>query len=195
MSESPSRRNANGQSVPQDVRDDVRHDVRDDAGEHELPRYRVELESADEGIRRVHHAHAASMEEAVVKVREADVWPSGGPGSDPGRFRVVEVTEQTASSEVRALRNARRRYLNTIVEAGLTALGQPAPEHSDEEFSDVLTDFFTRTVVLPGHFDFPAGDTDAERLLDTDDVAGVLTQLLSAHLTHHGLRVTRARPA
>ncbi|MCS7476711.1 hypothetical protein ACFFQW_00415 [Umezawaea endophytica] len=156
------------------------------------PRYRVELESVDGGIRRVHHVHAGSVEEALVRVREPGLWPLGGPGSDPGRFRVVEVSEENATSEVRHQRDARRRYLNTIVEAGLAALGKTVPDHPDQEFSDVLCDFFTRAVVLPGHFAFPAGKAD--RLLGTDDVAGVLAQLLTAHLSHHGVEVARTPP-
>ncbi|NGO11979.1 hypothetical protein G5C60_31340 [Streptomyces sp. HC44] len=163
--------------------------------ENDLPRYRVELESVDEGIRRGCHVHAGSMEEALLKVREGDQWPSSGPGSDPSRFRVVEASEESASSEARHQRNARRRYLNTIVETGLTALGKSAPDHSsDEEFFDVLCDFFTRAVVLPGHFAFPSGDTEGDRLMSTDDAAAVMAQLLTTHLAHHGLKVTETLP-
>ncbi|WP_243789383.1 hypothetical protein [Saccharopolyspora gloriosae] len=128
-------------------------DGRDHAPEeNDLSHYRVELESLDGGIRRVHYVDADSVEDAVVKVRADDHWPSSGPGSDPDRFRAVDVTEVTETSEVRHQRNARRRYLNTIVEAGLTALGESSPTRSDQEFFDVLCDFFTRTVVRPGHF-------------------------------------------
>ncbi len=160
----------------------------------ELSRYRIELESVSEGIRRVHQAEAGSMEEALVKVRAGDQWPSDGPGSDPRRFRVVQASVQDASSESREQRTARRRYLNTIVEAGLAALDLAAPERSDDEHYDVLCDFFTRAVVLPGHFDFPAGDQESEQLLTTDDVSAVLVQLLTRHLSHHGLAITSARP-
>lgn len=156
----------------------------------EPPRYRVEVESHDDGVRLVDYVHAGSMEQALVKVREADWWSSGAPGG----FRVVEVTEENASSEARHQRNARRRHLNTIVEAGLTALGSTAPDAPDHEFSDFLSDFFTRAVVLPGHFAFPQGDPAVERLLDTDDVAAVLTRLLTTHLAHHGLELRRTRP-
>ncbi|GAA1560370.1 hypothetical protein [Kribbella lupini] len=90
-------------------------------------RFRIELESPDEGIRRVHEVRAASMEEALVKVRETGPWPTSGSGSDPSRFRVVEAAEQTATTEVRDQRNARRRHLNTIVEAGLTSLARRFP--------------------------------------------------------------------
>ncbi|GHH04552.1 hypothetical protein [Streptomyces lanatus] len=160
----------------------------------DLPCFRVELESPAEGIRRVLEVRAGSMEEALVKVRDAEHWPSGGSGSDPGRFRVVEATEESATSEARHDRNARRRYLNIIVEAGLSALGKTHPEHSDDEFSDVLCDFFTRAITLPGHAPFPAGDAEADRLLSTDDAAAVMVQLLTVHLDHHGLKVAPALP-
>jgi hypothetical protein len=164
-------------------------------GEGDLPRYRVELESVDEGIRRAESVHAGSMEEALAKVRDVDQWrPSSGSGSDPGRFRVVEVVEESAAGEAIQQRNARRRYLNTIVEAGLTALGKTVPDRSDDEFSDVLCDFFSRAVVWPEHLAFPSGDTEAGGLLKPNDSAGVMAQLLTAHLAHHGLKVSRTLP-
>lgn len=179
MGKAPSNPDANGPAVPE---------------EGDVPRYRVELESLDEGIRRVVRIHAGSMEEALVKVRQADHWPSSGSGGDPSGFRVVEAAEESASSEARDQRNARRRYINTIVESGLTALGKTAPDRSDEEFFDVLCDFFSRSIVWPGHFGFPSGDAEPDRLLRPNDVAGVLAQLLTAHLDRHGLRVARTLP-
>ena len=152
----------------------------------DLADFRVELESPGEGIRRVHEVRATSAEQAAARAREADLWPRSGPGSDPARFRVVEVTEQNGETEARAQRNARRRYLNTVVEAGLAALGENAPVRSDAEHSAVLRDFFTRAVVHPG------GDLESGRLLDTDDAATVMARLLESHLTRHGLRLTRA---
>jgi hypothetical protein len=80
------------------------------------------------------------------------------------------------------------------VEAGLTALGKTAPDRSDQEFFDVLCDFFTRAIVLPGHFAFPSGDTEADRLLNPNDPASVLAQLLTTHLSHHGLQVAQILP-
>ncbi|MGW3147450.1 hypothetical protein ACWDG1_22760 [Streptomyces sp. NPDC001177] len=70
----------------------------------------------------------------------------------------MEVSEESASSDARHQRNARRRYINTVVEAGLTALGKTAPDRSDEEFFDVLCDFFSRAVVWPEHYGFPTGE-------------------------------------
>jgi hypothetical protein len=151
------------------------------------------LESVDEGIRRVHSVHAGSIEAALVKVREADWWPSSGFGSDPSRFRVVEVSEESASGEALHQKNARRRYLDTIVEAGLSALGKTVPDRSDDEFFDVLCDFFTRTIVLPGRVAFPSGDTEADRLMRSDE-SKVLVQLLATHLSHHGLKVAPILP-
>ncbi|MEU6068823.1 hypothetical protein ABZ864_31300 [Streptomyces sp. NPDC047082] len=106
----------------------------------------------------------------------------------------MEVSEESASSDARHQRNARRRYINTVVEAGLTALGKTAPDRSDEEFFDVLCDFFSRAIVWPEHYGFPTGGTEADRLLKPNDVAGVMAQLLTTHLAHHGLKVTQSLP-
>ncbi|MEV8229413.1 hypothetical protein AB0P41_25745 [Streptomyces sp. NPDC079167] len=161
-----------------------------------LPRFRVELASADEGIRRTTQVHAGTMEEALAKAHEPDRRPDAGPGSDPGRFRVVEAAEESAEGEARRDRNARRRYLNTIVESGLTALGKPVPERPDAEFADVLCDFFTRAVVLPGRYPFAFGEKDGDgeggHLLNQHDDSAVLAELLIKHLAGHGLTVTQA---
>ncbi|MCF3131552.1 hypothetical protein [Streptomyces olivochromogenes] len=197
MSESPSNQNARNLAAPEGAgNDDPKHVPQQspEVQQNDLPHYRVELESIDEGIVRVDYVHAGSMEEALVKARESDEWPSSGPGSDPSRFHVVEVSEESASSEARHQRNARRRYINTIVEAGLTALGKTAPDRSDEEFFDVLCDFFSRAIVWPEHIGFPSDDTEADRLLKPNDVSSVLAQLLTTHLTHHGLKVTQSLP-
>ncbi|WP_419999709.1 hypothetical protein [Streptomyces boninensis] len=150
-----------------------------------LPRFRVELASPDEGIRRTTQVHADTIEEALVKARETD------------GLRVVAAAEETAESEARLDRNARRRYLNTIVESGLTALGKTVPERPTAEFSDVLCDFFTRAVVLPGHYPFASGDGDGDgedgHLLDRHDDSAVLAELLLKHLAGHGLAVTQTR--
>ncbi|MFF3493110.1 hypothetical protein ACFYWS_17320 [Streptomyces sp. NPDC002795] len=156
-----------------------------------LPRFRVELESLDEGIRRATEVYAGTMEEALAKARGTDDWPDAGPGSDPDRFRVVEAAEESAEGEARRDRNARRRYLNTIVESGLTALGKPVPERPDAEFADVLCDFFTRAVVLPGHYPFASRDGEGGRLLDRHDDSAVLADLLLNHLAGHGLTVVQ----
>jgi hypothetical protein len=129
------------------------------------------------------------MEEALVKVREPDQWPSSGPGSDPSGFRAVEATEENATSGARHQRNARRRHLDTVVEAGLTALTKTTPDRPDQEFFDVLCDFFSRAIVRPGDFAFPSGDPEADRPLKPNDAAGVMAQLLTT-LAHHGLKVT-----
>ena len=148
--------------------------------------FRIELESRDTGTRRVEHVHAPSMEEALVKVRDADRWPGD---EDPSSFRIVEASEVDDSSESRHQRNARRRYLNTIVESGLTALGQTVPQRPTGDFSDVVCDFFTRAVVLPGRVAFPSEEADVDRLLSSHDDSRVLAQLLAVHLDHHGLKV------
>ncbi|MFI6350056.1 hypothetical protein [Streptomyces sp. NPDC050560] len=184
MSESPAPRTPAGPSAPEA------------GGEDHLPYYWVQLESVEEGIRRKTGVRAASLEEALVKVRDPEHWrPREGPGADPGRFRVVEVSEESATSEARHRRNARRRHLNTVVENGLTTLGKSVPDHEGDAFSDVLCDFFSRAVVWPGDIPFPWGNAAAEeagRLLKPNDPASVMAQLLAAHLAHHGLRVAPA---
>jgi hypothetical protein len=194
MSESPSNQNANAVSGQEEaVAGDLKrtseelHEVQED----DLLAYRVQLESPDEGSRLATSVRAGSIEEALVKGRDAGQWrPSSESGSDPRGLRVVEVTEESASGEALQQTKARRTYLNTIVETGLTALGKTFPERPDEEFFDVLCDFFARAVVWPGQYGFPAGDTEGERLLASDE-ASVLTQLLTTHLSHHGLKVAR----
>lgn len=156
-----------------------------------LPRFRIELASPDEDIRRTIQVHAGTMEEALAKVREGHGWPDAGPGSDPDRFRVVEAAEQSAEGEARRDRNARRRYLNIIVESGLSALGKPAPERPNAKFADVLCDFFTRAVSLPGRYPFTFGDGDGDHLLDKGDDSAVLAELLIKHLAGHGLTVAQ----
>jgi hypothetical protein len=160
-----------------------------------LPRFRIELTSPEEGIGRVSHVHASSMEDALRKVRDPDRWrPGSGPGSDPNRFRIVEAVEDNDLTEARQQKNARRRYLNLITEAGLRALGRTHPHRSEEDHFDVLCDFFYRTVSRPGHFAFPGGDTD--RLLGTlgTSEGNVLAELLTTHLAHHGWALTRIPP-
>ncbi|RFU83024.1 hypothetical protein DY218_29805 [Streptomyces triticagri] len=150
--------------------------------------FRVELESADGGTRRAVQVRAASVEEALVAVRDPDQWPEISLDD----FRVVEVSEEGGSSEARHRRNARRRYLNAIVESGLVALGKSAPEPPAGEFADVVCDFFTRAVVLPGGVAFPAEETEAGQLLSRHDDSRVLAELLEVHFAHHGLKVARA---
>ncbi|MFE0359231.1 hypothetical protein ACFW2K_36255 [Streptomyces nigra] len=155
--------------------------------------FRVELESLDRGIKHMHFVRADSMEEALFTAREAH-RPSDGQCSDLSRYRAVEASEENAFTEARLQRNARRRYINTLVETGLTVLGQGAPAPSGEAFFDVFCDFFTRAVVQPGEHPFPSDDSGHDRLLTSHDAAVVMAQLLAAHLVHHGLKVTPIRP-
>ncbi|MFH8446050.1 hypothetical protein ACH4D3_33195 [Streptomyces sp. NPDC018026] len=164
-----------------------------DGRENDSPRFRVELESPDRGVRHVRFIHADSMEEALVKVREVQP-PGESPGGDSGTLRVVEASEENSFTEDRHQRNARRRYINTIVESGLRALGQDAPARSDEAFFDVFCDFFSRTIVRPGHYAFPSEGPESDRLLKADDATTVMAQLLLTHLAHHDVTLTRIRP-
>ncbi|WP_119293919.1 hypothetical protein [Streptomyces sp. YIM 130001] len=150
--------------------------------------FRVELESRDGGTRRAFPVHAASIEEALGKVRDADQWPESGLDV----FRVVGVSEEGGSSEARHQKNARRRHLNAVVESGLAALGKTAPEPPAGEFADVVCDFFTRAVLLPGVAAFPSEGAEAGQLLSRHDESRVLAELLAVHFAYHGLKVTRA---
>lgn len=163
-------------------------------------RYRVEWESAEEGIRWADVVDAASVDEALEKSRGRDTWPSNGPNTDFSTFRVVEVSEVSPAAEALHQRNARRRHLNTIMETGLSALGKTVPDRSDrsdrsdDEGFEILCDFFTRAVVAPGHHPFPFSSEDpaeAGRLLRPDDQAAVMAQLLTAQLAHHRWHITR----
>lgn len=167
--------------------------ISEDGRENDSPRFRIEMESLDRGVRHVRFVHADSMEEALVKVREVQ-RPGERPGSDSETLRVVEASEENDFTEDRHQRNARRRYINTIVESGLRALGQDVPTRSDEAFFDVFCDFFSRTIVRPGHYAFPSEGSASDRLLKTDDATVVMAQLLLTHLAHHDLKVTRMRP-
>ncbi|MFR0359306.1 hypothetical protein [Streptomyces sediminimaris] len=193
MSDFQSGESGNWMSAAEDPAIDDAQRTREESRESPEPvpvRYSVHLESPDGGIKRRLYVDAGSLDEALTKARdEAQSFDDG-----PGRLRVVGVSEENASSEARRQREARRRHLNHIVETGLAVLGQPVPGRSDEEFFDVLCDFFSRAIVWPGRFSFPAGDAETDRLLNPNDVSSVMAQLLTVHLNHYGLHVTQAPP-
>ncbi|MBA6436964.1 MULTISPECIES: hypothetical protein [Streptomyces] len=103
-------------------------DADSDDAKHVLVRYSVELESLDGHTRRRVYVDAGSLDEALAKGREEAQVLNG----DPSRLRVVAISEENASGEHRRQRDARRRYINTIVENGLTVLGKPVPGRSDQ---------------------------------------------------------------
>ncbi|MEU6848897.1 hypothetical protein ABZ901_03040 [Actinacidiphila alni] len=149
--------------------------------------FRVELESSGGRSSRVVYVDAPSLEAALV-------------AADLDDYRVVAVSETGDAGEARRQKEARRRYLNTIVESGLAALGRTAPGDPTGEFSDLVCDFFTRAIVLPGRVGFPSDEAppaEGGRLLSRHDDSKVLAELLEVHFAHHGLKVVareEARP-
>ncbi|MDX2581646.1 hypothetical protein PV332_40145 [Streptomyces scabiei] len=94
------------------------------------------------------YACGRSVEEAVAKARKALEKPDGLYG-DQGMYRVVEVVEESPSSELRQQEGARRRYLTTIWENATTTVRGREPDNPDAELLSRLDDFFTRAVVFP----------------------------------------------
>jgi hypothetical protein len=64
-------------------------------------------------------------------------------------YRVVEVVEESPSSELRQQEDARRRYLTTILENATTTVRGREPDNPDAELLSRLDDFFTRAVTFP----------------------------------------------
>jgi hypothetical protein len=118
----------------------------------ELIRYRVVAQRTDPehpGAAVVtNYAYGRSVEEAVTKVRKALEKPDGLYG-DQGMYRVVEVVEESPSSELRQQEDSRRRYLTTILENATTTVRGREPDHPDAELLSRLDDFFTRAVTFP----------------------------------------------
>ncbi|WP_414933089.1 hypothetical protein [Streptomyces chrestomyceticus] len=142
------------------------------------------------------YAYGRSVEEAVAKAREALEKP-GGLYGDEGLYRVVEVVEESPSSEQRQREDARRRYLTTILEAARTSVVGREPENPHADLLGLLDDFFTRAVVFPdphtgrvrpqphqatfGWTSEPPGITHASA------PGQALALFLLAYLNHHGL--------
>ncbi|WP_327328779.1 hypothetical protein OG735_41700 (plasmid) [Streptomyces sp. NBC_01210] len=147
------------------------------------------------------YAYGRSVEEAVTKVRKALEKPDGLYG-DQGMYRVVEVVEESRSSELRQQEDARRRYLTTILENATTTVRGREPDNPDAELLSRLDDFFTRAVVFPdphtsgvhprphqatfGWTSKPPGIEHAS------DPGRALALFLLAYLDHHGLQVDGA---
>ncbi|MFF3876046.1 hypothetical protein [Streptomyces sp. NPDC001978] len=155
------------------------------------------------------YAYGRSVEDAVAKARKVLEKPDGLYG-DRGMYRVVQVTEESLSSEVRQQEDACRRFLTTILEAAVTAVGDREPGRPSPDLSGVLDDFFTRAIAFPGQLGFLGEGEDVVQLrpsqstfgftegadgntgLHTSDPGWALSQLLLAHLTHHGLDLVEA---
>lgn len=89
-----------------------------------------------------------AVEEAVAEARKALEKPDGLYG-DQGLYRVVEVVEESPSSELRRQEDARRRYFTTILENATTTVRGREPDNPDAELLGRLDEFFTRAVTFP----------------------------------------------
>ncbi|WP_457541702.1 hypothetical protein [Streptomyces filamentosus] len=150
------------------------------------------------------YVYGRSVEEAVAKARE-ELEKPGSLYGDEGLYRVVEVVEESPSSEQRQREDARRRYLTTILEAARTSVVGREPENPDADLLSLLDDFFTRAAVFPdphtgrvrpqphqatfGWTSEPPGITHAS------DPGRALALFLLAYLDHHGLSLVRTPAA
>lgn len=134
-----------------EARKEIHHEVTSGT-DPELIRYRIVAQRTDpehSGASVVtNYAYGRSVEDAVAKARKALEKPDGLYG-DQGMYRVVEVVEESPSSELRQQEDARRRYLTTILENATTTVRGREPDNPDTELLSRLDDFFTRAVVFP----------------------------------------------
>ncbi|MFJ9420253.1 hypothetical protein ACIRPT_39795 [Streptomyces sp. NPDC101227] len=106
----------------------------------ELIRYRVVAQRTDPAhpgaVVTASYVCGRSVEDGVGKVRRVLERPDGLYG-DCGVYRVVQVTEESLSVEMRQQEEARRRYLITILEAALAAVRGREPDAPDGELLSV----------------------------------------------------------
>ncbi|GGU10668.1 hypothetical protein [Streptomyces lateritius] len=171
----------------------------------ELIRYRIVAQCTDPehpGASVVtNYAYGRSVEEAVIKARKALEKPDGLYG-DRGMYRVVEVVEESPSSELRQQEDARRRYLTTILENAATTVRGREPDNPDAELLSRLDDFFTRAVTFPaphtrGVHPRPHQATfgwtgEPPGIQHASDPGRALALFLLAYLDHHGLDLVEA---
>ncbi|MFF8919033.1 hypothetical protein ACF08M_38490 [Streptomyces sp. NPDC015032] len=168
-----------------------------------LTRYRIVAQRTDPehpGASVVtNYAYGRSVEEAVAKARKVLEKPNGLYG-DHGMYRVVEVVEESPSSELRQQEEARRRYLTTILEAAETTVRGREPDAPDTDLFSLLDDFFTRAVVFPDphtggvrprpHQATFGWNSEPPGILHASDPGRALALFLVSYLDHHGLCVT-----
>ncbi|MFJ2565704.1 hypothetical protein ACIO02_22565 [Streptomyces sp. NPDC087568] len=147
------------------------------------------------------YAYGRSVEEAVAKARNALEKPDGLYG-DQGMYRVVEVVEESPSSELRQQEEARRRYLTTILENATTTVRGREPDNPDAELLSRLDDFFTRAVTFPDphtsgvhprpHQATFGWTSEPPGIEHASDPGRALALFLLAYLDHHGLDLEAA---
>ncbi|MGW3134084.1 hypothetical protein [Streptomyces sp. NPDC001123] len=184
------------------------HEARENgeaAPDPELIRYRIVAQRTDPAhpgaALLTHYAYGRSVEEAVTKVRKALEKP-GGVYGDQGLYRVVEVVEESWSSEFRQQEDARRRYLTTILENATATVRGREPEDPDADLVSRLDDFFTRAVVFPDphtpgvhprpHQATFGWTTTPPGIEHASDPGRALALFLLAYLDHHGLDLAKA---
>ncbi|MFF3697904.1 hypothetical protein [Streptomyces sp. NPDC002221] len=147
------------------------------------------------------YTYGRSVEEAATKARKVLERPDGLYG-DQGMYRVVEVVEESPSSELRQQEGARRRYLTTILENAITTVRGREPDNPDAGLVSRLDDFFTRAVTFPdphssGAHPRPHQATfgwtsEPPGIQHASDPGRALALFLLAYLDHHGLDLTAA---
>ncbi|MEU3038082.1 hypothetical protein [Streptomyces griseoaurantiacus] len=147
------------------------------------------------------YAYGRSVEEAVTKARKVLEKPDGLYG-DQGLYRVVEVVEESPSSELRQQEDARRRYLTTILENATATVRGREPDNPDAELLSRLDDFFTRAVVFPDphtsgvnprpHQATFGWTSEKPYIQHASDPGRALALFLLAYLDHHGLDLEAA---
>ncbi|MGW1617687.1 hypothetical protein [Streptomyces sp. NPDC002172] len=147
------------------------------------------------------YAYGRSVEGVLAKVRKRLEKP-GGLYGDQGLYRVVEVVEDSPSSELRQQEEARRRYLTTILENATATVRGREPEDPDADLLSRLDDFFTRAVVFPdphtpGVHPLPHQATfnwtsEQPYIEHVSDPGRALALFLLAYLDHHGLNLEAA---
>ncbi|MFF7987047.1 hypothetical protein ACFZDK_49575 [Streptomyces sp. NPDC007901] len=175
------------------------------APDPELIRYRIVAQRTDPehpgAVRLTNYAYGRSVEEALTKVRKALEKPDSLYG-DQGMYRVVEVVEESPSSELRQQEEARRRYLTTILENATATVRGREPEAPDADLVSRLDDFFTRAVTFPdphtpGVHPRPHqatfGWTSEQPYIEhASDPGRALALFLLAYLDHYGLNLEAA---
>lgn len=171
-----------------------------------MTRYRIVAQRTDAGhpgaAMVTNYVYATSVEEAVAEARKVLEKPDGLYG-DQGMYRMVEVAEESPSSELRQQEEARRRYLTTILEAAMAAVRGREQDHPDAGLLSRLDDLFTRAVVFPDpltggvrprpHQATFGWTSEPPGIEHASDPGRALALFILAYLDHHGVAVTTTR--
>ncbi|MEV7960263.1 hypothetical protein ACIOHC_43325 [Streptomyces sp. NPDC088252] len=170
-----------------------------------LIRYRIVAQRTDPAhpgaALLTNYTYGRSVEEAVSKVRQ-ELEKPGGLYGDQGMYRVVEVVEESPDSVLRQQKDARRRYLTTILENAITTVRGREPDSPDADLLSLLDDFFTRAVVFPDphgsgvqprpHQATFGWTSEPPGIEHASDPGRALAPFLLAYLDHHGRELVQA---